>query len=55
MAPLVVLVNYFLKYFYAMKLSPEIIRERMFDTFKKDVKKFYKDRENSYMADFKQR
>jgi len=52
MAPLVVLVNYFLKYFYAMKLSPEIIRERMFDTFKKDVKKFYKDRENSYMADF---
>jgi len=52
MAPLVVLVNYFLKYFYAMKLSPEIIRERMFDAFKKDVKKFYKDRENSYMADF---
>lgn len=24
----------------------------MFDAFKKDVKKFYKDRENSYMADF---
>jgi hypothetical protein len=35
-----------------MKLSPEIIRERMFDSFKKDVKKFYKERENSYMADF---
>ena len=35
-----------------MKLSPEIIRERIFDAFKKDVKKFYKDRENSYMADF---
>jgi hypothetical protein len=36
-----------------MKLSPEIIRERMFESFKKDVKKFYKNRENSYMADFK--
>ena len=24
----------------------------MFDAFKKDVKKFYKDREKSYMADF---
>jgi hypothetical protein len=35
-----------------MKLSPEIIRERMFESFKKDVKKFYKDRENGYMADF---
>jgi hypothetical protein len=36
-----------------MKLSPEIIRERMFDAFKKDVKKFYKNREKQYMTDFK--
>lgn len=36
-----------------MKLSPEIIRERMFESFKKDVSKFYKDREKRYMADFK--
>jgi len=49
----VVNVNYFHKYFYVMKLSPEIIRERMFDAFKKDVKKFYKNREKQYMTDFK--
>ena len=36
-----------------MKLSPEIIRERMFEAFKKDVSKFYKNREKQYMADFK--
>lgn len=36
-----------------MKLSPEIIRERMFDAFRKDVTKFYKNREKQYMADFK--
>lgn len=53
MAAGVVFINYFLKYFYVMKLSPEIIRDRMFEAFKKDVKKFYKKREDNYMAEFK--
>lgn len=38
-----------------MKLSREIIQERMFDAFKKDVSAFYKKREKKYLADFKRK
>jgi len=35
-----------------MKLSPEIIRERMFDAFKADVRAFYDDRQERYFKEF---
>ena len=52
MATKVVFTSFFLKYFYAMKLSPEIIRERMFDSFKKDVRAFYDERQERYFEMF---
>ena len=35
-----------------MKLSPEIIRERMFESFKKDVRAFYDERQERYFEQF---
>jgi hypothetical protein len=55
MATKVVFTSFFHKYFYAMKLSPEIIRDRMFESFKKDVTKFYDDREKKYFIDLKKK
>jgi hypothetical protein len=35
-----------------MKLSVEIIRDRMFERFKKAIKQFYKKRQESYFEEF---
>jgi hypothetical protein len=52
MATKVVFTSFFLKYFDDMKLSPEIIRERMFESFKKDVRAFYDERQERYFEQF---
>ena len=38
-----------------MKLSPEIIQERMFEEFKKDITQFYDDREARYFIDLEEK
>jgi hypothetical protein len=55
MAAEVVFTSFFHKYFYAMKLSPEIIQERMFEAFRKDVTEFYDDREERYFVELEEK